>query len=75
MKLADFLAQYSTPTTQMPRVAVRRQGSALRVLELFSGAGLATEGLLAAGLDMVRCIEWNRDADATARGMAHRRAA
>ena len=71
MKLADFLAQYSTPTTQMPRVAVRRQGSALRALELFSGAGLATEGLLAAGIDMVRCIEWNRDADATARGMGH----
>lgn len=43
----------------------------LRTLELFSGAGLATEGLLAGGMDVVRCVEWDKDADATARGFGH----
>lgn len=43
----------------------------MRVLELFSGAGGATEGLLAAGLDVVRCVEWDRDADATAKAAGH----
>ena len=43
----------------------------LRTLELFSGAGLATEGLLAGGMDVVRCVEWDKDADATARGLGH----
>lgn len=43
----------------------------LRTLELFSGAGGATEGLLAAGLDVVRCIEWDEHADATAKAAGH----
>ena len=43
----------------------------MKVLELFSGAGGATEGLLRAGFDVVRCIEWDRDADATAKAAGH----
>lgn len=43
----------------------------MNVLELFSGAGGATEGLIAAGLDVVRCVEWDKDADATARAAGH----
>lgn len=43
----------------------------MKTLELFAGAGLATEGLLAAGLDVVRCIEWDAQADATAKAAGH----
>lgn len=43
----------------------------MRILELFSGAGGATEGLLAAGLDVVRCVEWDEHADATAKAAGH----
>ena len=68
MNFADFLASTGKgKATPVPS----RSHSGVRTVELFSGAGLATEGLLAAGADMVRCIEWNKDADATARGLGH----
>lgn len=41
------------------------------MLELFSGAGGATLGYLAAGLEVVRCVEWDASADATAKAAGH----
>lgn len=76
MLLSDFLKprrprqQRADVTSQAP-VLQRPQARGFRTMELFSGAGLATEGMLAAGVNMVRCIEWNVDADATARGLGH----
>lgn len=43
----------------------------MRCLELFAGAGGATEGLIAAGFDVVRCIERDPDAHATALAAGH----
>ena len=68
MLLSDFLSSTRRPRSQR---APAMQSRGFRTMELFSGAGLATEGMLAAGVNMVRCIEWNVDADATARGLGH----
>lgn len=43
----------------------------MRVLELFAGAGGATTGLIDAGMDVVRCIERDPDAHATALAAGH----
>lgn len=43
----------------------------MRVLELFAGAGGATTGLMEAGLDVVRCIEHDPHAHATALAAGH----
>ncbi len=40
-------------------------------MELFAGAGGATTGLIEARLDVVRCVEWDRDAHATAIAAGH----
>lgn len=59
-----------TSTTPTPP-GVMGGRTPIPVLELFSGAGGATEGLQAAGLDVVRCIEWDEHADATAKAAGH----
>ena len=72
MLLSDFLSSTRRPRSQRAPVAQRpRSTGGLRTLELFSGAGLASEGMIQAGANMVRCIEWNVDADATARKLGH----
>ena len=43
----------------------------MRPLELFSGAGGASLGIHRAGMDLVRCIEWDADAAAVSRAAGH----
>lgn len=43
----------------------------MRTLELFSGAGGASEGLLAAGVQLIACVEYDPQAHATATAAGH----
>lgn len=43
----------------------------MTALELFAGAGGTTHGMLAAGIDVVRCVEWDASAHLTAIAAGH----